>query len=270
MGWLAPLIAALVVCLAGSNIALFHVLQRISQWIPAPAFDTFWESATYAGDGLAVCALVSLLLCWRLNAAVAAFAGAAPAGLVTRIFHAWVPIDRPPHVLASGDLTVLGPALQHGSFPSGHAVAAALLAGVVVLASSGVMTRLLAIVYALTVAISRSAVGVHWPIDTLTGIAIGWACAWFGWRIASRTPRRVRCFMRTLIAVLVLFGGIGLLFHSGELPAAVPFRYALALVSMPLAAMSLRRGLMECQVRRIRQASSCADACKSPTRDEST
>lgn len=114
---LVPLAAASLIGVMGANIETFHTVQRMSRWVPAPLFEPFRESATYAGDALALFALVSLLLWHRLDAAVTGMVAALPAGLLTRGVHVLVPVDRPPHALAAGDLTVLGPALQHGSFP---------------------------------------------------------------------------------------------------------------------------------------------------------
>jgi membrane-associated phospholipid phosphatase len=244
--WLAVMVAAAVlVALTGANVSVFHAIQSGSHAVPAPWFDTFWESATYAGDGLAVFALATLLLWQRPDAAWAGMIAAVPGTIVLNVIKALVPVDRPALVLMNEGVTVLGPVLQHGSFPSGHSVAAGILAGIVFLAYRNPAVRALGILAAVLVALSRAAVGVHWPLDIATGLTIGWLSAWIGWQFAgdmawSRTPRA------RVIASVVLGGcAIGLLFHPMGLPAATPFRYALALVAFALALLSLWRGARE-------------------------
>lgn len=247
---LAPLLAASLIAVTGSNVAVFHLVQSASRWVPAPFFAPFWESATYAGDGLAILALASLLLWQRPRAVLAGLLAAIPGGLLTRGIHMLVPVDRPPHVLAPGDLTILGPALQHGSFPSGHAIGAGILAGVVYLAYRQRVVRGIAIGVALLIAVSRSAVGVHWPIDALVGIVAGWLCAWIGWQMVGGTMRDPEPETRSIICIIVAGCGIALIFNPMGLPAATPFRYALALVSVLLATVSLARAIVDWHAKR--------------------
>jgi len=241
--WLAVMVAsAVAVALSGANVAVFRAIQSGSRAVPAPLFEAFWESATYAGDGLAVFALATLLLWQRPDAAWAGMIASLPGTIVLNVLKALVPVDRPALVLMNDGVTVLGPALHHGSFPSGHSVAAGILAGIVFLAYRSPVVRALGILAALIVALSRAAVGVHWPLDIATGLTFGWLSAWIGWQFAgnmawSRTPRA------RVVASVVLGGcAIALLFHPVGLPAATPFRYALALIALVLALLSLWRG----------------------------
>lgn len=148
--------------------------------------------------------------------------------------------------LAPGDLTVLGPALQHGSLPSGPAVAAGLFAGVVFLACRHALARALGIGLALLIALSRSAVGVHWHIDTLVGLAVGGLCAWVGWHLVANVSwATLGPQARVLAGATVGACGIALLFHPAGLAAATPYRYALALLSVALACASFLRGVVD-------------------------
>jgi membrane-associated phospholipid phosphatase len=246
VAWLAVmLVAAAVVAATGSNVAVFRAIQSGSHAVPAPLFEAFWESATYAGDGLAVFALATLLLWHRPDAAWAGIIAALPGTLLLNGLKALIPVDRPALVLLNDGVTVLGPALHHGSFPSGHSVAAGILAGIVFLAFRHPALRALGLLAALLVALSRAAVGVHWPLDIAVGLSIGWLCAWLGWQFAgdmawARTPRA------RVIACLVLGGcAAGLFFHPMGLPAATPFRYALAVMGIVLAVAALAHTLRE-------------------------
>ena len=244
--WLAVMLAAaLAVALTGGNVAVFRAIQSGSHAVPAPVFEAFWQSATYAGDGLAVFALATLLLWHRPDAAWAGMIAALPGTLLLNGLKALIPVDRPALVLQNDGITVLGPALHHGSFPSGQSVAAGILAGIVFLAFRHPALRALGILAAVLVALSRAAVGVHWPVDIAAGLSIGWLCAWIGWQFAgdmpwAQTPRA------RVIASLVLGGcAAGLLFHPMGLPAATPFRLALAGIGVVLAGATLWRGMRD-------------------------
>lgn len=244
--WLAVMLAAAaVVAVTGSNVAVFRAIQSGSHAVPQPLFDAFWESATYAGDGLAVFAMAALLLWTRPDAAWAGMIAALPGTLLLNGLKALVPVDRPALVLMHDGVTVLGPALHHGSFPSGHSVAAGILAGIVFLAYSQAAVRALAILIAVLIALSRAAVGVHWPLDIAIGLSLGWLSAWLGWQFAgglawARTPRA-----RMLASVVLGACAIGLLFHPVGLPAAAPFRTTLAIVGFACALAAFLRGVRD-------------------------
>jgi len=249
--WLAVMLAAAIaVAATGSNVVVFRAIQSGSHAVPAPLFEAFWQSATYAGDGLAVFALATLLLWRRPDAAWAGMIAALPGTLLLNGLKALLPVDRPALVLLNDGVTVLGPALHHGSFPSGHSVAAGILAGIVFLAFRHPALRALGILTALLIGLSRAAVGVHWPLDIAAGLSIGWLCAWLGWQFAgdmpwARTPRA------RAIASVVLGGcAVGLLFHPVGLPAATPFRVALSGLGTVLALATLVRALRDAQVSR--------------------
>lgn len=239
---LVPLVAAAIILATQVNVTAFQAVQAASHVVPQPLFEAFWQSVTYAGDGLAVFTLGALLLWHRPNAAWAGLVAAIPASLTLRALKALVPVDRPALVLMHDGVTVLGPALHHGSFPSGHSIAAGILAGIVFLAYRNVALRALAMVAALLIAVSRAVVGVHWPLDIAVGLALGWLWAWVGWQLVgeaswARTPRA-----RVVVSVIIAGCALALFFHPVGLPAAAPFRYALAGLGVVLAALSLARG----------------------------
>jgi len=250
--WLAiALAAALLIALGGGNVTAFRAIQSASHVVPTPIFEAFWQSVTYAGDGLAVFAIAAVVLWQRPDAAWAGIIASVPGTLLLHGLKALLPVDRPALVLMNDGITVLGPALHHGSFPSGHSVAAGILGGIVYLAYRHPLARTLGMIAALLVALSRAVVGVHWPLDIAVGFAIGWVCAWVGWQLAgeqawARTPRA------RVIASAILGGcAIGVYFHPMGLPAATPFRYALASLGLTLSGVSLARGLAEWRTDRV-------------------
>src|SRR5205085_1452668 len=139
------------------------------------------------------------------QAAWAGLVAAVPGTLVLNSLKAWIAVDRPALVLMHDGVTVLGPALHHGSFPSGHSVAAGILAGIVFLAYPHTALRVAGMLAALLVALSRAAVGVHWPIDIAVGLALGWLCAWIGWQLAGEA--RWPCTPQARVLVSAIIGG---------------------------------------------------------------
>jgi len=101
LGFVPPLAIALAIAFTGSNRQVFLWMQHVSHMIPADEFAIFWESATYAGDGLAVFALAALFLHSRPHAVWAAVFAALPGALFTHGLKALYPFARPTVVLGA-------------------------------------------------------------------------------------------------------------------------------------------------------------------------
>ena len=254
-----PIIAALAILQSGANVPAFRALQGASRVVPQALFAPFWESATYAGDGLAVFALATALLLQRPYAAWAGIVAAVPGSLLLNGLKALVPYDRPALVLMNDGVTVLGPALHHGSFPSGHSVAAGILGGIVFLAYRHWAVRTLGIAVALLIGLSRAAVGVHWPLGDCRGARARLAQRVD--RLAAGRRRAVGALGPARVAGAVILGAcaVGLWFHPMQLPAATPFRIALAVTGLLLALLALRIGVREWQAVRAATTHTGAD-----------
>ena len=182
--WLLPFVAALgflSIYFTDSNRAVFAVLNQLG---PLTG-DWLWANLTVLGDTLV--ALAMCLLFWRRRPDLlwAVLFAALLATLWARGFKPLLEVPRPPAVLEG--LHVIGPAYRANSFPSGHATTAFTLAGILVLAYGWRSWASGAAALAALVAISRAAVGVHWPLDILAGAFGGWLAAAAGLWIANRT-----------------------------------------------------------------------------------
>lgn len=209
------LLALLGIVASGSNRELFLSLNQLSAF----GGDGLWAHITVLGDGAVVLAL--LLPWWKrrpdlIGAAVFA------ALLATLFAHGIKPfanVPRPPAVLPIDSFHLIGNAVRKYSFPSGHSTAIFSFVSVMALlavpsaARWATPARLLLIGLAMLVAISRSVVGVHWPIDLLGGMIGGWLSGvagillnrHYGWQM--KTPMRVTGFVVPAIAAgLLLFG----------------------------------------------------------------
>jgi len=98
-----------------------------------------------------------------------------------------VDVPRPPQVLPASAFNLIGPDWGQHSFPSGHAAMIFILAGVFSFTSRKAWLRCLLIGGASVIAMSRIVVGVHWPLDVLAGMGIGWGGAWVGLSLSKYT-----------------------------------------------------------------------------------
>ena len=186
-----PLLAlalALGLTLTDCNIATFRALQSVSMEWP----NLVWHVITWLGDTQLCLALLATAALPRHPRWLMAMVWAAlPATLFVHGIKASLPTARPLGVLGSDGVHVIGAALYHGSFPSGHTATAFVVAGCVVLSLAPAQRArwaLPVIALATLVGLSRIAVGAHWPVDVLVGAAGGWACAALGVWTAGRWP----------------------------------------------------------------------------------
>lgn len=207
--WIAPIVALLLMILifaSGINRPLFFALNHLSAFTG----DVFWADMTALGDTVSVIAL--LLPFWRKRPDVlwacilaALFATLWAHGLKNLIYS-----PRPPGILPLESIHVIGPAHQWDSFPSGHTTAIFTLAGIMALTTSSALHRWLWIFLAVLVAVSRCAVGVHWPLDIVGGALGGWLSALAGLWIAERWRWGETGIGRVITASLTLIAAIAL------------------------------------------------------------
>jgi membrane-associated phospholipid phosphatase len=160
------------------NQALFHDVNDLGAAAPA-----VWSCLSVAGLGLAA---------WIY---LTAFAERRPArvarllwiivvgGIVIHFIKHGFATPRPLLALGDGHLAVIGEPLRTQSMPSGHSAMAFAMLGLMVAArprrpdSDGrvaiAAARLGWIALALGIALSRLAVGAHWPADALFGAGLG-------------------------------------------------------------------------------------------------
>lgn len=202
-------LAALLVYLFDANLSLFHLFNGLSRY----SGSWLWANITTFGDSLVIFSLALLLverrpmLIWVLM-----FSGIVSMLLVHGLKE-WALVMRPPGTLQPDELIVIGRALRAVSFPSGHTTAAFSMVALLVLQRSMAMHwKLLLLVAATLVGISRMAVGVHWPFDVLAGALIGWSSVLFAYYVAPRFDWGVSDSGQRFFTVLLLFAAITLLF----------------------------------------------------------
>lgn len=153
-----------------------------------------WSGLTLLGDTAVLLLLLAPFLLHKPQAWAALLAAVPVGGLFSVLTKHWAGVPRPPAVL--DDFNLIGPALQLYSFPSGHSITAfaataALLATLVWSPRHAHEWMLLAVglAVALLIALSRIAIGVHWPLDLAAGAAGGWLAGLSGALLARRYTR---------------------------------------------------------------------------------
>jgi membrane-associated phospholipid phosphatase len=213
------LLAGLVLWLGHGNLPLF----RLGNQLGLLSNDALWANATLLGDTLVAFALLGLFAGRRPDIVWAVILAAV---FTTLYVHGLKPLfhsPRPLAVLGAEQVHVIGPALRQGAFPSGHTAAAFTLAGVMVLSGVRAGLALGAVLVAALVGVSRLAVGAHWPLDVLGGMAGGWLGAALGVALARRWPQglcpRPQWVMTLLLMVCAAV--LATVYHSGYPQAGV-------------------------------------------------
>lgn len=235
-----PLVWALapVLVLAGVAVAVAagdwnHVLfvdlnHAASQHLPP----TLWAVLTLGGSVPGAIALLAPTLKTQPRWLASAFLAAPLATLFSEGGKRAFDIMRPAGVLEPGSFNLIGQKLYVHAFPSGHSVTAFVVAAAVVLAWPRAASRwragLTGLALAALVAVSRIAVGAHWPLDVLTGAAGGWAAGAAGVWLSARLdflhgPRGMR-----VMALVALLTSLSMLVLDLGQPDARLYRIGLA------------------------------------------
>jgi membrane-associated phospholipid phosphatase len=241
--WVPPLVLlalATIVLLADLNRPLFLF---INHRLGGPLAPTLWESVTILGDGFMGMALLHILHRRYPRLTTTALLAGIIAGLWAHLVKNAFALPRPPVLIDPGSIVILGPTYRHGSFPSGHSTTLFALLGCLTIWMRAELQRLwFPVLLSVTViaAISRSVVGVHWPLDVLMGAAIGWHSAMLATLITSRfEPGPV--VLRWVGRVLVVCTLYLLLMHDTDYADAQPLQHGFALFALGLVCLRFLR-----------------------------
>ena len=197
------------------NETLFHAVNRFGPDAPAT-----WSALSVAGLALSAFIYLTAFADEVPERVAQLLWGIVLGGLTASWIKHHLPSPRPFLALGAAHLDVIGTPLSAGSMPSGHSAMAFAMLAVLVAerrrfaersAVDGVLTSNLGIVLiallAFGIALSRLAVGAHWPADTLVGGGLGLvfgSLAPHGWPVGAMTRLLARPLGRRLMAAGLL------------------------------------------------------------------
>ena len=163
------LVLAAGVTSQGSNQEIFLWFNANAGVLP----DAFWANMTFVADTLFAVAVIALVASRYPHIFNSGFVLLIIGALFVHGLKNLLEIPRPPAVLDADMFKVIGPVVKNHAFPSGHSFTALATAGLLALNMRSLSGTIALLVIALTAAISRAAVGAHWPLDILVGSAAG-------------------------------------------------------------------------------------------------
>lgn len=239
--WGAPLFAVFALATlsaTGGNVGVFLWLNHLL----AQAGDAVWSYLTMLGDASLALLLILPLLGRRPELAWQFVLAALLASLWSQGGKELFSSLRPPAVLPAGSFHLIGPMLEHNSFPSGHTTTIFVLAGLVCMQPVGNSLKWAMLALAVLVGLSRIACGVHWPLDVSGGMLGGWLSAVGGVWLAQRWQAGLNIwFQRALALLLLLLAVYTLFYYDSGIPATWAFQFAFAAVCLALSVKGLYR-----------------------------
>lgn len=203
---------ALMFYLIGGHHTGFYALNEFGNTIAPSAF---WSNVTFMGDTL-VALTVVLFLCYRNpQLAFSTLIGALITTLLVHFLKHSLNLPRPPAVLEASSFYLIGPAYKSISFPSGHTATAFLMAALLTRCTTKGWQKLMLILAASLIGLSRVVCGVHWPIDVLVGAGTGLFSGYLALRLSDRWCVSTRVY--TFVVMLLITAAILLMNHDGGL-----------------------------------------------------
>lgn len=199
-----------------------------------PAVNAWWSGVTVMGLGLSMFLVFGAAARKQPGWIAAYIFCLLIGGLMVHLLKNAIDSPRPAAVLPLDQLHVIGSLLRTRSMPSGHSASALAFAAVILLTPNPRPLRRWLLAPALTaaalIALSRIAVGAHWPLDVLVGGSLGWLFGGISVVLAGATGFARWCGSRKgqWVLTIVWFGAaLAMGPQKTGYPQAEPMQWAL-------------------------------------------
>ncbi|MBD3184143.1 phosphatase PAP2 family protein [Candidatus Poribacteria bacterium] len=169
---------------------------------------TIWSNITILGDGMLATILIILLIRRRPDVVWTIAVASILSVIILRTGKMIFNTPRPPMIFEEGSFFLSGPCYRRNGFPSGHATTAFTIGGSLVMMYRNTIFRYAIFVIAGIIAISRVMVGIHWPIDILAGMIIGWVSSWLALVIVKQKGWQVGPWKQKIVGLILLTASI--------------------------------------------------------------
>ena len=221
-----------IIVFGESNQSLFFTINNFSQYTGT----VFWQHMTLAGDVLTLLMLIMIFIGRHAKLLWSLFTAALVCGVVVQSMKWGIQNPRPTALLDAGSYTLIGPALSSTySLPSGHTASATVIFTVIALYMRAPLIWIAAVLLFIGAGMSRIVLGVHWPLDVLSGIGVGWISAFIGIRWSQIWFWGLRPSGMKIISLLLLTSAFyTLFFHNHHLPDVRWFQSGFSLLCIAL------------------------------------
>jgi membrane-associated phospholipid phosphatase len=205
--WLPLVISIIllsVIHFIGCNSILFLAINSLYRLTG----NNIWANLTILGDGLIATIILILLIRRRPDIVWIALIAYIVSTICLRLGKWWLDVPRPPAVLTPEAFNLIGPCYKYNSFPSGHATTIFALAGVLTIVLKDYRLKLGILLSALIISISRIVLGIHWPLDILCGMIIGWISSLIGLAVINYLRWHIGEIKQRAIGVILLSASI--------------------------------------------------------------
>lgn len=211
---LLMLVSAAIIASQGTNEALFIAINSGATILP----DAFWSNMTFVADTLFGVAIIAIVASRNPHLFNSGFVLLLLGTFFVQGLKFLLEVPRPFAVLDQEFVRVIGPVLKNHSFPSGHSFTALATAGLIILHTRNWFVAVSVLLIFSLAAISRAAVGAHWPLDILVGGGAGLLFAQIAKSITSRLWWLQGDIFQRVAALLMTLSCIALIFHVSRYP----------------------------------------------------
>lgn len=208
--WLPMMIGIVLfssIILTNTNRELFFIINNFADW-PSPLI---WSNITVLGDTLIALVLFLPWIRKKNDLLWSIFFAAIVSIIISHGLKHLLAMPRPPALLGKDVITIIGPAYNRYSFPSGHATTIFTIVSLLIFTNSKITFRLFLFFSASVIATSRVVVGVHWPIDIIGGMLTGWFSSYIGLTLYSKFKQKLPEVNFSVISGIILISAIILL-----------------------------------------------------------
>ena len=230
----------------GINESLFLSLNNLGK---SQVSALFWANTTTLGDTMLAFALLSLFVRRRPEVIWAILISALFAIFWVHGLKFLIGNPRPPAILSSDVINVIGVHLRGGSFPSGHTTTVFIIAGVICNLRINTLLSWTVLLLAILTGVSRAVVGAHWPMDILGGAFGGWVIAVISvmlYRLLAERKQWRNQVPGQLVFNTGLLGiAIALFFYDNGYPTSRPFQYTIATMAILVITYNFLKELLD-------------------------